>query len=358
MKSILCLIILFTILFGTLFIPSPVKGNESNSQGEIINLGIQSTIFLSNESLKEFSRSFTLSQKCEIYLIHIKCQSTEQTVKKVEVNATINGILTQNTFWDSIQDYSSSNSFIYGTSLSLRVDKLTPMNYLSNSLNFSIRVTSSYLSSKEAGVFIVEEVTLESLNRQKIGANIENVHLPVDISQGEWYISPLSILRERSLDIQLFVDIMEPLYLKICVEVTPSDLPISKASTFISMEQKIFNGDPSLSNTLSDEILVQTDIIRDLNLTLRFRPSSEIKDSVLAFTLNITASLAIFSNTETSNESNIEFDLPFTPPLLLELVRIIGFLFPLFLFYKHKKHSGNDDLTVTIDGSSREDRNE
>ena len=116
-------IIFLTLYFtpGTIGIRE-VYGMDPESSIDTVDLAIESSVNLEPNSRIEFTRNFSITQKQDIYLIHIDVQSSENTVKNVVVNANINNINTSIEFKDSSSNYASSTSFYGGTRLSFRVN--------------------------------------------------------------------------------------------------------------------------------------------------------------------------------------------------------------------------------------------
>ncbi len=334
------LIVLFLAFFCNLNIFEPVRGNETTINEEKINLKIEETFSLINESFKEFDRSFGLFQKQDFYFLNIKCRSTENNIKKVVIMATLNGVITKKTFWDSTQNNSAFHSFIAGSTLTLKLDESTPIYYLKNKLRISIQLEMISFFMMNEGNFTVEEVIFHTLTPPTITPETtEEIDLPLEESQGEWYISPLAILSERSLETRIFAYISEDIPLRISVKTIPTQLPVSGVSISILANQKSFQNNAYSGTELYYIIHVYATKNAELAFKLQFRPSSGIVSNILAITLNVTVSVVPSSDSESTIGKSQFPDLFSVPTIFLETIRISAVVIPLMLFYKRKKSS-------------------
>ncbi len=346
------------LFLSNLTSPTHILGNKTTINDEKINLEINSTFSLSNGSVKEFQRVFGLSQKQDIYLLHVKCHSTENNIKKVIIGVTLNGINTKKTFWDSNKNLSDFHSFIAGTTLTIKLNETSPLFYLENRLDLIIQVETSSSFNTDKGDFAVEEVVFQTLTPPILTPEItENIHIPLEASQGEWYIAPLSVFYERYLKTPLFIYTKEALQLRITVEVIFSNLPLSTISFSISSNQKIFKPTSYLENNAFSIIYAEINEGDELNLESRFRPSSEMKNNIFTLVINVTASVAPFSNKETTNNSSFNYNFIPIQLNLLELLRLASFVVPLSLFYKHRKRSTFTKQAIIIKENSGEEKN-
>ncbi len=353
------LIILGSIFLNSLILIKAVNGNIKTVNEEIIDLKIQSTLMLDTEPSKTFDRSFAISKKHDIYLIHIKCQTTENNIVKVTVDATVNGIRTKKAFWDSSQNNSAPHSFFAGTILTLQLKETSPIYYLFNSLNLTIQIETSSYFKMEKGNFAIEETSLQALTPPTITPDSqEEMFLPLEIAQGEWYIPPLSLLSERVLQTPIFIYITHKLVCQIQVEVIPIALPPTTLSFTILSGQKTFQNSLYTANELKTMVFVEVDKGERLTLELRFRPTAETKNKILKFTIDATASVTSFPSNKITTTSSFLYD--FLPLHLnfLELLRISCLIIPLFVFYKRRKHAITDGQPVIIENTSGKEKND
>jgi hypothetical protein len=328
---------IFLVLFLISGIVSPIGMGKAiaPNANEKINLNITSTFSLDNTSTVEFIRDFSLSQKREVSLRHIKCQATEDTVKNVLVNVTINGITTSKLFKDSTSSSSSPHTFLIGTTLTLRIDSSTPIFVLSNSIQLEITVESKAFFNTEKGNFQIQKVEFEVLTPPFITSTSENIELPLEISQGTWYVSPLSMLIERQLESEIYAHIMEDTSVRIDVKLHPSDLPLSQVEVVIFTPNSAFEStDRSTSHSILAK-LAKGDI---LTLNLGFRPSSEFSESVISVALTVAISILPPMPNNNSPESSSDTTQLNLSSSVLEIIRFLVIVVPLFIFYKTKKN--------------------
>ncbi len=343
-------------LFGNLVSVRQVWCNNTITDQEKINLEIEDTFDLGNETFKEYSRTFELSQKQDIYLLHIKCQSTENTIKKVIVHVNINEITTKAIFWDSNHDYSAPHSFNAGTTLTLRLNKSSPIYYLQNSLKLSLQVEMTTFAQISDTHFILDEVTLQTLTPPILTPEtVGGVLLPLEVSQGEWYISPFSVLSERSLSTPLFAYFTVPLFIRITVEFNSSSLPLTFVSLSICSGQELLQKNSNVRNMLSNEILLGIEDKKELTLEIRFRPSTEIYNNIISFSIHVTASVVPSITDEKRIHPSLAYDFVPIHLNILELLRVTSLVIPLSLFYKRKRIGITEDLPITVIKNSGED---
>ncbi len=341
--------------FYHLSVLPPVQGTEAAIDTETIDLGIETTFSLSNMSYIEFERSFTLSQKREIYLIEVKCQSSENCIEKVIINATLNGVITKKTFWDSTQNYSAFHSFFAGSTLNLKLNESSPIFYLSNLLKLTFQVECSSVFQTR-GDFIIEKVVLKTLTPPTItSATTGQIYLPLEASEGQWYIPPLSILLERSLHTRIFTHIPENIRLQLSLEVIPLDLPLSAVSIIVSTNQNSVQSGSYTRNEPNKVVFVDIKKGEELNLEVRFRPSTETKNNILKFSIGMTAALASLSSNENIQEESPIYDIIPVQLSILEFLRIACLVIPLFMFYKHRKNATSTNQSLSIKEISEED---
>jgi hypothetical protein len=315
--------------------PVGMGGAITPITNEKVNLNIISTFSLDNTSTVEFSRNFSLSQKREISLLHIGCQAAEDTVKSVFVNMTLNGITTSELFEDSTSSASSPHTFLVGTTLTLRINSSTPIFVLSNSIQLEITVDSRAFFNAENGDFQIQKVEFEVLTPPSITSASENIELPLRISQGDWYVSPLSMLIERQFESEIYTHIMEEVSVRIDIKLHPADLPLSSTAVTIETPNSAFKStDCSTSHSILAN-LVEGDT---LTLKLKFRPSSEFSESVISVTLTVAISILppmTNNNSPESPSDTAQLDLSSSA---LEVIRFLMIVVPLFIFYKTKKN--------------------
>ncbi|MBA7494712.1 hypothetical protein ES702_05289 [subsurface metagenome] len=323
------LLLVMTLLFPIMG-PLEVMGVSNSIDSEKIDLNITEVFSLDNTTSVRYERTFSLSEKQPISLIHVDCQAFEDTVKSVLVNISLNGVETSKVFEDSSNDYSSPYIFIEGSTLTLRIDPTTPLYILSNTISLEISVTTTSFFGSEVGSFLVQNAIFETFSPPTITASSENVSVPLSISKGTWYISPLSILKERTLRSEVYVNSSDKIRVRFDISLSPIDVPMSKTSFTIT---------DGVSSFESTELSAEHSVIADLTqgntlfLSFTFRPSSELAVNIIELNIDIsvTGIPYIPNNNPSGAENGIEIaNIPISS---LELLRIVIIVVPLVIFY-------------------------
>jgi hypothetical protein len=342
------LISIIGIFFLTLSMPpgnaniNEVYGLDPGSSIDVIDLGIESVIDLESSSSFEFTREFSIGQKQEVYLLHIDVQASENTVDEVTISAEINSMVTIAYFEDSSSNYSSSHSFYGGTRLSFRIDPATTIYVLSNTLNLTIDVVSSSYFG-ELGTFEVKSATFESLTTPIIDTDSANTPVPMEISNGSWYIAPLSTINKRTFVSKLFCEIPEDIYLRLDVDITPSDYPLSSLDFKVSNGSTTFNGELSEISSMRGTIYAHLTKGDSLVLEFTFRATSDLADSVIELEVKAKASYVEVppdngpSGPDGKNEE-IKFNFMNMTLADLELLRFSMMFIPLYFYYNRSKN--------------------
>jgi hypothetical protein len=325
---------------------------DPRSSIDVIDLEIESLIDLGSTSSVEFTRNFSITQKQDIYLLHIDVQASENNVKDVTINVDINNIVTNAYFEDSGSNYSSSHSFYGGTRLTFQIDPTTTISVLSNELRMSIDVVSSSLFG-ETGTFEIKSATLEPLTAPTIDSDSEKTALPMEISRGSWYIAPLSTLNPRKLESKLFTNIIEDLYLRLDIDVTPSDYTLTSTNFKVSNGPTIFESASSGSNSMQSTVYANLTAGDSLVLEFSFRPVSDLANSVIGLEVKVEATpVTIIPDSGPSglDEEPDDIDANFLNLALpdLELLRFSMIIIPLFFYFnrsKKQKKQHNYDYT-------------
>lgn len=345
--SIITAVVLVAGLLGPIY----TGGGITTTDSETVDLNIYQMFSLENESSVVFDREFSLSEKQDISLIHIKCRSSENTVKRVAVNVTLNGIQTTETFEDSDYDYSSAYTFYLGTTLTVKIDPSTSVYVLLNYLKLEIAVDTRPVFNSEKGDFLVDEVIFESFTPPAITGESESSQLPLRISKGMWYISPLTILKERRLESDIFVTVQEDVNVKFDISITPSTVPFSSTKfTLVTPHSTFENGDSGSTNTI-DADLKKGDT---LFLIFKFRLSSELSEPLVEITLTPTVTVIPPVEVDGAEEPLTDFALPHVPLTFLEAARVLMIVIPLGVFYirkSSKKPTRKDNIVTNYDVS-------
>ncbi|MCP8322793.1 MAG: hypothetical protein L6N96_01250 [Candidatus Methylarchaceae archaeon HK02M2] len=184
------------------------------------------------------------------------------------------------------------------------------------------------------GDFWIQEVIFESLTPPIITSTSESTPVPLQISQGSWRLSPLSKLKERQLESEIYAHIMEDTFVRIDVNLQPVDLLVSSTMVVISTTNFAFEStDLSTSHSIAAN-LVEGDT---LHLNLKFRPSSEFSESIISVTLTVVISILPpipGNNSPGTSSDNAQIDLSLSA---LEIIRFLMIIVPLFIFYRTKK---------------------
>ena len=356
------------IIILTLYFPPgavgirEVYGMDSGSSIDTIDLEIGTLIDLSSTSSIQFTRNFSVTEKQEIYLINIDVQSSENTVKDVTINANINNVNTSAYFEDSGSNYLSSYSFFGGSKLSFEINPNTTISVLSNTLVLTIDVSASTLFG-ELGTFEVKSATIDVIKAPTMASDSEKTLLPMEKSSGSWYIASLSTLNQRKLESKLFANIVEDIYLRIDIEVTPSDVPLS------STKYKISNGPLTFESVSSEQNAMKSTVYANLTkgdsmvLEFIFRPSSDLANTVIGFEVKVEATpVTVIPDIGPSgpDEETTDFDLNFLNLALpdLELIRFTMILIPLFLYFNRGKKEDEDQINDYIEKGDSNGTNE
>jgi hypothetical protein len=339
------------IIFLTLYFPPgtigirEVYGMDPGSSIDTVDLAIESSVDLEPNSRIEFTRNFSITQKQDIYLIHIDVQSSENTVKNVVVNANINNINTSVEFQDSSSNYASSTSFYGGTRLSFRVNPNTTISILSNTLVLTIDIVSSSLFG-ELGTFQVKSAAFEVIKAPMLDSESVKTVLPMEKSSGSWYIASLSTLNQRKLVSNLFTNIVEDIYLRLDIEVTPFDYPLSSTNFKVSNGLSEFKSTSSGSNSMKSTIYANLTSGDNLVLEFNFRPSSDLTNTVIELQIKVEATPVTITpdiGPSGPDEESPDIDLNFLNLQLpdLELLRFSMIFVPLFLYFNRGKKENN-----------------
>ncbi len=332
----------------TLYLPpgngvsSEVYGMDPGSSIDVIDLEIESLMDLESSSSIEFTRNFSIAQKQEVYLLHIDVQASENTVKEVMINAEINTVVTMALFEDSSTNYSSSHSFYGGTRLSFQIDPVTTILVLSNTLNLAIDVVSSSLFG-ELGTFEVKSATLELVTPPTIDTDSANTPLPMEASRGSWYIAPLSTINKRTLKTELYSDIVEDIFVRLDINVDPSDYPLTSTDFKVSNGPTIFESESSESNSMKGTVYANLIKGDSLVLEFSFRPTSDLTNSVIELEVKVEATHVTVipdNGPSGSEEENQEIDINFLNLALpdLELLRFSMIIIPVFFYFNRRKN--------------------
>lgn len=342
------LLLVVSLLFPAME-PLQVMGNLTSIDSEKIDLNITEAFSLTNTTSVRYERTFALSEKQPVSLVHVDCKAFQDNIKSVFVNVSINGIETSKVFTDSSSDYSSPYRFSIDTTLTLRIDSTTPLYILSNTIFIEISVeTLSFFGSQE-GDFLVQNVIFETFTPPVVSASSENISLSLTISKGAWYVSPLSILRERTLRSEIFADFTDKIRVRLDIRLSPTDVPLSLTRFAIS------NGISSYESTeLSSEHTIIADFTHGdaLYLTFNFRPSSEL--TVDTIELNIDVSVTgvpyIPNNSPSGTENGIEIaNIAISS---LELLRITIIVVPLVFLYMRRTTTKSTKRQVSTENLS------
>jgi hypothetical protein len=344
-------------MFLTFYLPpgnaniGEVYGMNPGSSIGVIDLEIESLMDLESSSSMAFSRNFSITQKQEVYLLHIDVQASENTVKDVMINAEINNILTEAHFEDSSTNYSSSHSFYGGTRLSFQINPSTTISVLSNILNLTISVVSSSLFG-ELGIFEVKSATFESITPPIIDTDSVNTPLPMEISRGSWHIAPLSTINKRTLESKLFIDIPEDISVRLDINVSPLEYALTSTDFKVSNGHSIFESESSESNSMNGSVYANLNEGDSLVLEFTFRPTSDLVDSVIELEIEVEATYVVITpdnGPSGTEEGNPDIDVDFLGLALpdLELLRFSMIIIPLFFYFNRSKNQ-NKKLTSNL----------
>jgi hypothetical protein len=329
--------------------PLEVIAESQSIDSEKINFNINEVFSLDNITSVRYERTFSLSEKQSISLIHVDCKAFEDTVKSVFVNISLNGVESSKTFEDSSEDYSSPYTYLIGSTLTLRIDPTTPLYILSNTISIEIMVeTTSYFGS-ETGDFLVQNVIFETFSPPVITASSENVSLPLSISQGTWQVSPITILKERRLNSEIFADISEKVRLRFDISLDETEVPLSLIGFTVSTgANSVESAELSLDHSIYLDIN-QGDI---LSLSFKFRPSSELSTDIIQFSISVSVTNIPYINPKNPSGTEQTYEFANIPISSLELLRIAIIVVPLFVFYIRKTTSKPIRKEVTAENIS------
>lgn len=329
--------------------PLEVMAESDRIDSQKIDLNINEVFSLDNTTSVRYERTFSLSEKNSVSLIHVDCKAFENTVKSVLINVSLNGVESSKIYKDSNEDYYSPYTYTMGSTLTLRIDPITPLYILSNTISIEIMVqTVSYFGS-EVGDFLVQNVILETFSPTVVTATSENLSLPLSISQGTWKISPVTILKERRMDSEIFADISEKVRLRFDISLDAADIPLSLTGFIVSAGSNFVE---STELSLDHRIYVDVNQGDTLSLSFKFRPSSELSTDIvqLSITVSVTNIPYIGPKNPSGTEQTYEFvNIPISS---LELLRITIIIVPLFVFYIRKTTSKSTKKEATAENIS------
>jgi hypothetical protein len=312
---------------------------------------------LGSTTTVQFTRNFSIPQKQEVYLLHIDVQASENNVKEVMLSAEINNIVTMVNFEDSSTKYSSSHSFYGGTQLSFEINPNTTLSVISNTLILTINVVFSSLSGEE-GTFHVKSAAFETIAPPTIGSDSAETSLPMEVSRGSWYVAPLSTLNERKLESKLFTDISDDVYLRLDIDVTPSDYPLTSTDFKVSNGITTFESVSSGSNPMKGTVYANVTRGDQLVLEFNFRPSSDLANNVIDLEVKVVATpVTIIPDNGPSGTGGetTDIDANFLNLALpdLELLRFSMILIPLFFYFnRSKKQNKSNNYDYSKKGDS------
>jgi hypothetical protein len=342
------LLLVVTLIFPIMG-PLDVMSVSNSINSEKINLNITEVFSLDNTTSVRYERTFSLTEKQSISLIHVDCKAFQDNIKSVFVNISLNGVETSKEFKDSSNDHSSPYTFTEDNTLTLRIDSTTPLYILSNTISIEISVETQSFFGTEEGDFLVQNVIFETFTPPAITASSENVSVPLSISKGIWYVSPLSILKERTLNSEVYVTSNDKIRVRFDISLDPVDVPLSKTSFIITDGVSSFE-----STELSTEhsIIVDLAQVDTLYLSFKFRPSSELSVNIIEFNIDISVTgIPYIPNNNPSGADN-SFELLNIPITSLELLRITIIVVPLMILLMRKNMSKPIKKEVPIENLS------
>ncbi|MFW9875692.1 MAG: hypothetical protein ACFFG0_21525, partial [Candidatus Thorarchaeota archaeon] len=273
----------------------------------------------------------------------------------VTINANINTIVTEVIFEDSSSNYASSNTFYGGTKLSFQIDPNTTISMIKNTLVLTVDITSSSLFG-ELGTFEIKSAALELITSPVIDSESVKTSLPMEHSRGSWYIAPLTTLNVRKFESKLFTDIMENLYLRLDIIVSPSDYSLGSTTFKVLAGSNVYEGSSSESNPMQGT--VYTDLSKGASLVLEFsfRPTSDLSNTIIYLKIEVEATpVTIIPDDGPSGpgENSDNFDLDFLGLAIsdLELLRFSMIIIPLFLYFnRSKKQKKEQKMDYSLKG--------
>jgi hypothetical protein len=274
-------------------------------------------------------------------------QASENTVDDVYIDAEINNVITSAHFEDSSSNYASPHSFYAGTRLSFVVNPETTISVLSNTLNLTIEVLSSSLFGN-LGTFQIDSVAFEVIVSPTIDSESTTTSIPMEISEGSWYIAPLTTLNERKLETKLFCNIIEETYLLLDIEAGPSQYPMTSTNFEVSNGPTVFKNESSVSNSQKTSIIANVTPGDELVLEFSFRPTSDLANNVIELEITVKATPVTItpdSGPSGPDEGSNDFDVNFLNMALadLELLRFSMIVIPLFFYFNRNKKQDEEE---------------
>lgn len=310
---------------------------ESESiDSQKIDLNINDVFYLGNTTSVRYERMFSLAEKESISLLHVDCKAFEDSVDSVLINVSLNGVETSETFQDSSEDYGSPYSYIVGSTLTLRIDPATPLYVLSNMISIEISVEATSFFGSEVGNFQIQDVIFETFSPPVITANSENVSLPLRISEGTWQISPITVLKERTLNTEMFADVSEKVRLRFDISLGTTDIPLSLTGFSVSTG---YNFVESTELSLDHSIYLDVNQGDSISLSFRFRPSSELATEFVKLSITVAVTNVPYISPKNPSGADQPYEFASIPITAMELFRVVVIVVPLFIFYIRKNNS-------------------
>jgi hypothetical protein len=327
------LLVLSLIFPGMGPLGSMAKSQTINS--ETINLEVNEVFSLENTTSVRYDRTFSLTAKQSVSLIHVDCKTSEDSVRNVIINVTLNGVETSEIFEDSTENYYSPHTYIMGTNLTIQIDPVSPVYILSNIISIEITVDAISYFGAEVGDFEINSVIFETFTPPTVTTDSENVPLPLRISEGIWHIAPFTTLKERRLESEVFADISEKVRLRFDITIGANDIPLSLTGFSVS------NGYSFVEST---ELSLRHTIYLDINegdniiLTFRFRPSSDLAIDIVKLSISVAVTNVPYIAPKNPSGVDQTYKIANIPISVMELFRIVVIAVPLVIFYMRKKN--------------------
>ena len=201
-------------------------------------------------------------------------------------------------------------------------------------IEISVQTTSFFGS--EVGDFLVQNVMFETFSPPTVTASSENISLPLRISQGTWQVSPITILKERRLDSEIFADISEKVRLRFDISLEATDVPLSLTGFTVSTG---VNSVESTELSLDHSIYVDINQGDSLSLSFRFRPSSELSTDIIHLSITVAVTNIPYISPKNPSGTDETYEFANIPISSLELLRILVIVIPLVVFYIRKTTS-------------------
>jgi hypothetical protein len=208
--------------------------------------------------------------------------------------------------------------------------------------------TISYFGS-EVGDFLVQNAIFETFLPPVVTASSENVSLPLSISQGTWQVSPITILKERRLDSEIFADISEKVRLRFDISLDATDVPLSLTGFTVSTGSNFVE---STELSLDHSIYVDINQGDSLSLSFKFRPSSELSTDIIQLGITVSVTNIPYISPKNPSGADQTYEFANIPISSLELLRILVIVVPLFVFYIRKTTSKPIKKEVTAENIS------